>query len=194
MTTGPSPQPQEGPGSSAGPAPTYITVFRVGAAVLLLAAVVLGILAVSINPNPAPDARLAQYPTNVSLPDLGAFGGSVEVYADLTVVERTSPSDFDCVLVDADGDELSSAKMSAGIGPTRTRDIYGQELVRLFSVSSYPDGARVKCPGLADASPVAVLAPTTFGENAGMVRAFAAGTALLCLLVAAAAFAWTRRR
>lgn len=170
------------------------TVLRLGAAVLVLAAVVLAGVALLVDPSPSNVATPAEEPTDVALPDLGLFGGRVTVYGAAGPDDATAPLDLDCRLVDADGDELSSAKMSAFATTRAPVRVAGQELAPLFTVNGYPDGSRVQCPGAASLEPVAVSTASTFGALAGTVRGFAAVLSLVCLAVAALGLLLARRR
>lgn len=164
-----------------------VTALRIGAVLCLVAVaplVLVALLVDSGSPSGA-DARQVADPTSYELPDPGVFGGSVTVYgsADAPAV---APSDLGCVLRDADGSELSRAKLSelavlrAG---TSSIVVDGARLEPLFEVKDYPDGARLACSDATSVAPIAVSTPTTFGSAALLVRVAAGAGALLFLLV-----------
>lgn len=169
---------------------------RFGSAALVLAAVILSVFAFTIDSGPTTAADLEQVPdgTEIVLPRLGLFGGSVTVYG---TTDRPAPTaaDLGCSLLSESGSRQSSAKISdlRVLGrPDVSRD--GVDLVPLFEVGHYPSGSRVVCETASNVTPLFVSAPRTFGGLGLLVRVFAATSAVLCLVVAAIGLLLTRRR
>jgi len=174
---------------------TQRAVLRLGAFACLLGVVVLAVVAIRAGSgdDAAPATGEVVDPTSFALPDPGLFGGQVVVYGS-TDRPGVRPAELGCRLVDKAGGEQSSAKMSE----LRVLDsapvvVGGEQLQPLFSVGSYPAGARVECADADSIDPVAVSAPSTFGSSALAVRAFSAGGALLLLVVGIGGLLLTRR-
>lgn len=168
---------------------------RFAAVMLALASVVLVGFAVLVPGSGAAGSptRVAD-PASVALPDLGLFGGSAVVYgrADSSGV---SAAELGCRLLDDSGREQSTARMSHLAATTLSAvEVQGQQLQPLFTVRSYPSGSRLECNSARSVEPMAVGTPSTFGGNAGLVRATAGVGALACAALALLGFVATRRR
>ena len=175
--------------------PAQSTTLRVGALLLVLAAVLLAVVAVTVDTSdPADGLEVVDDPTAIELPRLGLFGGEVTVYG---AADRPSvaASDLGCRLLSESGSEQSSAKMShLDVLGQDAAEVDGTAVQPLFSVGSYPSGAVVSCSDADAVTPLAVSRPSTFGDNGAMVRALAASTAVLCLVVALVGWLLTSRR
>jgi hypothetical protein len=158
---------------------------RFGAVMLVLAAVVLAVLAITVDSGSvgSDDLTVVDDPTSFDLPDPGLFGSHVVVYG----AGRTGgagPEALGCRLLDRSGHAQSAAKMSelsVLSDPSVTVD--GQDLRPLFAVRSYPSGSVVECSDAATVAPLAVSSGSTFGSAGLLVRAVAGGAAVVCLLL-----------
>jgi hypothetical protein len=176
--------------------PAQALVLRLGAVLLSFAAVVLVVVALSVEPTDPGGGELEAVDDSGSftLPRLGVFGGETVVYG-VAEGPAVPAADLGCRLLSEGGNELSTAKMShlKVLGRT-SAELAGTRLEPLFAVSSYPSGASLSCADAEDYSPLAVAEPSTFGDNAGLVRATAVGGAVACLLVAVVAWLLGSRR
>lgn len=144
-------------------------VLRAGAALCILASLVLSGFAVQIDAHPKTTLTTATDPTRIELPKPGLFGGDVTVYAK-GAARRATPEGLRCVLVSKSGREQSSAKMSSiALLMTRPKPATTDEFVPVFTVSNYPAGSRLECAKARNAT-LAVNNPTTFGAAAPLVK------------------------
>lgn len=175
--------------------PAQSTTLRVGSVLLLLAAVVLAVLAFTVDTSdPGRDLEAVDDPTSITLPRLGLFGGEVVVYG-VADGPSVAAADLGCELLSQSGSRQSSAKMShLDVLGDDSADLDGTTVEPLFSVGSYPSGAVIECSDADGYAPLAVSTPSTFGDNASLVRATAASTAVLCLVVAAVGWVLSSRR
>ena len=161
------------------------------AVVFPIGAVVLVVIAVLVKPTePGGKLDAVDDPESITLPRLGLFGGETALYG---VADRPGvpASDLGCRLLSADGDELSSAKLSdlrVLLGRRGSSELGGTTVEPLFIISSYPSGAVLACTDADAFAPLALAEPSTFGDNAGLVRATAIGAAVTCALMAVLAW------
>jgi hypothetical protein len=165
--------------------PALGLTLRVGAVILAFAAVVLVVLAVLVEPSDQPgELDAVEDPSSIALPRLGLFGGETVLYgvADGPAVPA---ADLGCRLLSESGSELSTAKMSQlKVLDRPGAELDGARLEPLFAVSSYPSGSLLACADADDFAPLAVSEPSTFGDNATLVRATALGGAGACVVMA----------
>lgn len=157
---------------------------RAGSILLMLCGVGLAVFAALYSPQStgAGDLTVVDDPTSFELPDPGLFGGEVIVYGAGTGDQ--SPRDLGCRLLGRSGDEQSSAKMSElAVLTVDPATVDGRRLEPLFAVRSYPQGATISCSQGGSVAPIAITDESTFGRLGPLVRGFAGGLALVCLVV-----------
>lgn len=160
------------------------STLRLGAVMLLLAAVVLAAFALFAPSSSGSDVEEVDDPGSIALPSLGLFGGSVMLYGDVPA-DGVGTSGVDCTLRTADGSEQSSAKISelAVAGRGDTVELDGTTLRPLLEVRGYPSGSTLACESGSFPQPAAVGSSSTFGSLGGLVRVFAGFMAVVCLVL-----------
>jgi hypothetical protein len=175
--------------------PAQTLTLRVGAVLLSFAAAALVVFALMVDPvESGAELDVVDDPRSIALPRLGLFGGETVVYG-VAAGPAVPAADLGCRLLSEGGSELSTAKMSHLDVLGRTgAELGSNRLEPLFAVRSYPSGAVLACIDADGFAPLAVAEPSTFGNNAGLVRATAVGAAVACLLVAVLAWVLGSRR
>ena len=160
---------------------------RAGSVLLMLCGVGLAVFAALYSPQStgAGDLTVVDDPTSFELPDPGLFSGEVVVYGRSDGDQ--SPQDLGCRLLGRSGEEQSSARMSElAVLTVDPVTVDGQPLEPLFAVRSYPQGATISCSQGQAVAPIAISDESTFGRLGALVRVFAGGLALVCLVVGTA--------
>jgi hypothetical protein len=163
---------------------TTRAVLTIGAVLVTVAGVGLLLLALLLPARVTPTVTPVDG-ASFALPAPGLLGGTATVYG---TTPGADARELGCRLLSKGGQEQSRAKLSSlRAAREEVVTLDGTTFHPLFTVSSWPTGARIECADAAPAGRLALGSPSTFGGLTGTVRLLALTAGVLCLVLGPAA-------